>query len=229
MAPQIMKIQVYFGGHSGAYISQTRFGLLHGRHVRMSCQQRQISAVGKSSMTQPAKSVVWKLKLADMHCGTAQMLVKSGSLLSFQSNTMGYSLTAFIDLIWHLMLAQHVGDELLGIIITLAWSIWHNKNTARTGGARQTCTSIIQKAMLLLEEYQIANHKIKLPVAPHNVTWSPPSNSWYKINANDAVFNSVVNSALKAYSAKRRAQSPLGFFPLKRSAPTKARFFELFY
>ena len=93
VAPQIMKIKVYFGGHSGDYISQTRFGLLHGRHVRMSCQQRQISTVGKSSMTQLAKSMVWKLKLVDMHCGTAQMLVKSGSLLSFQSNTMGYSLT----------------------------------------------------------------------------------------------------------------------------------------
>ena len=109
----------------------------------------------------------------------------------------GLQFDAFTDLIWHLMLAQHVGDELLGIIITLAWSIWHNRNTARTGGARQTCTSIIQKAMLLLEEYQIANHKIKLPVAPHNVTWSPPSNSWYKINADGAVFNSVVKSALK--------------------------------
>lgn len=92
VAPQI-KIQVYFGGHSGAYISQTRFGLLHGGHVRMSCQQRQISVVGKSSMTQPTKSVVWKLKLANMHYGTAQMLVKSGSLLAFQSNTTGYSLT----------------------------------------------------------------------------------------------------------------------------------------
>ena len=97
----------------------------------------------------------------------------------------------FIDLIWHLMLIQHVGDELLGIIMTLALSIWHNRNAARTSGARKTCTSIIQKAMLLLEEYQIAKHKIKPPIAPHNVTWSPPSNSWYKINVDNAVFKQL--------------------------------------
>ena len=89
------------------------------------------------------------------------------------------------------MLVQHVGDELLGIIITLAWSIWHNRNAARTGRARQTCTGIIQKATLLLEEFQIANHKIKLPIVPHHVTWSPPSNSWYKINTDGAVFNQL--------------------------------------
>ena len=103
----------------------------------------------------------------------------------------GLQFDAFIDLIWHLMLVQHIGDKLLSIIITLAWSIWHNRNAARSSGAQQTCTGIIQKAMLLLEEYQIANHKIKLPVAPHNVTWSPPSNSWYKINVNGVVFKQL--------------------------------------
>ena len=45
----------------------------------------------------------------------------------------------------------------------------------------------------------------------------------------DLVASSVVKSALKArLSAKHKAQSPWGFFPLKRSALTKAHFFELF-
>jgi len=44
-------------------------------------------------MIQPVKFVVWKLKQADMLYGTAQMLVKSGSLLAFLSNTTGYDLT----------------------------------------------------------------------------------------------------------------------------------------
>ena len=41
----------------------------------------------------------------------------------------------------------------------------------------------------------------------------------------DLVASSVVKSALKArLSAKHKAQSPWGFFPLKRSVLTKARF-----
>ena len=51
--------------------------------------------------------------------------------------------------------------------------------------------------MLLLEEFQIANHKIKLPIVPHHVTWSPLSNSWHKINTDGAVFNQLQATGIR--------------------------------
>ena len=59
----------------------------------MSYQQRPIFAAEKSLMIQLVKLVVWKLKQVDMPCGDAQKLVRSGFLLTFLSNTIGYSLT----------------------------------------------------------------------------------------------------------------------------------------
>ena len=63
----------------------------------------------------------------------------------------------FIDLLWHLQFFQRVGNELLELVITVAWSMWFNRNAVRQGKARQTATTVLQKARLLLEEFQLAN------------------------------------------------------------------------
>nr|XP_023906305.1 uncharacterized protein LOC112018028 [Quercus suber] len=86
------------------------------------------------------------------------------------------------------MLVQHAGDELVGLTVAIAWSLWYERNIARTGGTRQTSTSIIQRATFLLEEFRSANHKFQSPIIPHTVTWSPPNSPWYKINTDGAVF-----------------------------------------
>ena len=86
----------------------------------------------------------------------------------------GIRFHSFLDLLWHLMLVQHVGDELLGLIVTIAWCLWHERNTARTGGTRQTSNNILQKATFLLEEFRSANHKFQPPTVPHTITWSAP-------------------------------------------------------
>ena len=97
----------------------------------------------------------------------------------------------FLDLFWHLMLVQHAGDELVGLTVAIAWSLWHERNIARTGGTWQTRTGIIQRAIFLLEEFRSANHKFQSPIVPHTVTWSPPNSPWYKINTDGAVFKQV--------------------------------------
>lgn len=51
------------------------------------------------------------------------------------------------------MLVRHVRDELVGLNVAIAWSLWHERNIARIGGTRQTSIGIIQKATFLLEEF----------------------------------------------------------------------------
>ena len=72
--------------------------------------------------------------------------------------------------------------------MAIAWSLWHERNSARTGGTRQTSIGIIQRATFLLEEFRSASHRFQSPIVPHTLTWSPPNSPWYKINTDGVVF-----------------------------------------
>ena len=50
-----------------------------------------------------------------------------------------------------------MGDELLGLIVITAWSIWFNWNATRTGKTRQPAAAILHKARALVEEFWNAN------------------------------------------------------------------------
>jgi len=100
----------------------------------------------------------------------------------------GLRFDSFLDLFWHMILHQHTGDDLLGLTVTLAWSLWLNCNKAHTKGSRQTSTIILQLATNLLEEYGLANHRIMVPNITAHTTWTPPHNPWYKVNVDGAVF-----------------------------------------
>ena len=54
-----------------------------------------------------------------------------------------------------------MGDELLELMVILAWCLWFNHNEVREGKAQQSRFSILSKAWYLLDEFQIAN--LKLP------------------------------------------------------------------
>ena len=41
----------------------------------------------------------------------------------------GLRFDSFLDFLWHLVFYQHVGDELLGHSITIAWSLWKNRTS----------------------------------------------------------------------------------------------------
>ena len=66
-----------------------------------------------------------------------------------------------MDLLWYLKFVQRVGDELLELIITIAWCMcmcmcmcmWYNRNEVRHGSI------ILQKARALLDKFQTANLK----------------------------------------------------------------------
>ena len=46
-----------------------------------------------------------------------------------------------------------MGDELLELVVTVAWCLWFNYNEVRQGKARQSGPTILSKAWYLLDEF----------------------------------------------------------------------------
>ena len=65
----------------------------------------------------------------------------------------GVHFNEFVDLLWHLKFVQHVGNEILELVITIAWNIWFNWNQVWQGKADQSASMIIHKARLVIEEF----------------------------------------------------------------------------
>ena len=76
----------------------------------------------------------------------------------------------------------------------VVWSMWFSRNEARQGKARQQASAIIQKARLLLEEFQRVNLKIPQSEAENEVHWVPPKAPWYKLNSDGATF-AIIHAA----------------------------------
>ena len=96
----------------------------------------------------------------------------------------------FIDLLWHLQFFQKMGNDLLELVIIVIWSMWFNRNAVRHGKARQQATTILQKARLLLDEFQLANFQPSKLVMHDRGQWTNPSLPWYKVNVDGIVFES---------------------------------------
>ena len=64
-------------------------------------------------------------------------------------------------------------DELLGLVIMVAWCIWFNRNVVRQGKTRQLVVDILRKAKYLLEEFQTANFKLACHETNNIVQWIP--------------------------------------------------------
>ena len=118
-------------------------------------------------------------------CDQAQEFCK---LSGIPFDNCGVHFPDFIDLLWHLQFSQRVGNELLELVITVAWSMWFNRNAVRQGKARQTAATILQKARLLLEEFQLANFQPSQTEMHVREQWTNPSPPWYKVNVDGAVF-----------------------------------------
>ena len=39
----------------------------------------------------------------------------------------------YVDFIWHLIFIQYVGNELLELVVTIAWCMWYTRNKAHHG------------------------------------------------------------------------------------------------
>ena len=86
-------------------------------------------------------------------CDKAQEIWTTSGILIDSS---GVRFNEFVDLLWHLKFVQHVGNEILELVITIAWSIWFNQNQVRQGKVDRSTSMIIHKARSMIKESQMA-------------------------------------------------------------------------
>ena len=104
--------------------------------------------------------------------------------------------------------------------------MWFNRNAVQQGKARQTAATILQKAQLLLEEFQLANFQPSQTMMHDREQWTNPSLPWYKVNVDGAVFEAQHASSvgviirdhggLVATTLSKKVFCPLG--PLEAEA-----------
>ena len=81
------------------------------------------------------------------------------------------------------------GMTFLEILFMIALSMSYNKNAARHGSPRQSANLVVQKARMLLDEFQIVNHFISRPKEDVQEFWAAPIAPSYKVNVDEAVFS----------------------------------------
>lgn len=86
------------------------------------------------------------------------------------------------------MFVQHVGDGILELVFMVAWCIWYNRNAVRHGSTRQSAQMVVQKARMLIDEFQVANHSVTQLRQESEVRWTLLVISNYKVNVDGAVF-----------------------------------------
>ena len=109
-------------------------------------------------------------------------------LSSLLIETQGVHFPEFIDLLWHLKFIQQMGNDLLELVIATSWSMWFNRNIVRQGKTRQLAAMVLQKARMLLDEFQVANAQPSKALVSDTACWTNPTSPWYKINVDGMDF-----------------------------------------
>ena len=84
-----------------------------------------------------------------------------------------------------------MGDELLELVVMVAWCLWFNCNEVRQGKARQSGFAILSKAWNLLDEFQMTNIKLSQATSKDEIQWALLDDLWYKVNVDAIVFSST--------------------------------------
>ena len=92
---------------------------------------------------------------------------------------------------------QHARDDTLEMIFMVAWCMWYNRNMVRHGSIRQSATMVVQKARVMLVEFQVANHIIALPRMEMTNSWTLPTTPNYKMNVDGVGFTQIRGSTVK--------------------------------
>ena len=106
-------------------------------------------------ITRFLKPVVWKLKVSDTYFGAVKSPLRCGIALEVW-NLSGL-LIETQGVHWHLKFVQQMGNDLLELVIATSWSMWLNRNVVQQGKTWQLAAMVLQKARMLLDEFQVAN------------------------------------------------------------------------
>lgn len=95
---------------------------------------------------------------------------------------------SFFDLLWFLLMLESFDEEKKALMVTVAWSLWCNRNEIRYVGLRKSPEALVQGATHYLMEYAAATKIAPAAKEVLNVTWNPPPPSMFKINVDGATF-----------------------------------------
>ena len=84
----------------------------------------------------------------------------------------------FNDLLWYLKFVQHVGNDILELVINIAQSIWFNRNQVWQGKTRHTASMIIHKASSLINEFQVPKFRPSTSTIKDPDLWINPKPPW---------------------------------------------------
>ncbi|KAL0011301.1 hypothetical protein SO802_006409 [Lithocarpus litseifolius] len=98
---------------------------------------------------------------------------------------------SFQGVMWQLLMVEGVDDEKAARVVTIAWTLWHNRNEMWNEGVRKSGQVLVQWAMEYLAEYGVAMelNEPAGPVVEHPVVWTPPRSGCFKINVDGATFS----------------------------------------
>ena len=71
------------------------------------------------------------------------------------------------------------------------WCIWKNRNAAKFEGKCKEVTRIVTEANASVEEFSEQLGAQKQPAPSRIGRWTPPSEGWYKVNMDRAVFKGL--------------------------------------
>nr|POE60840.1 hypothetical protein CFP56_39851 [Quercus suber] len=71
-------------------------------------------------------------------------------------------INSFFDLVWHLMMREEYDEDKVATVVTIAWSIWANRNGVRHGGTKKTEEALVKWSAQYLTEYRSANGSTEL-------------------------------------------------------------------
>ena len=111
------------------------------------------------------------------------------SLLSGNSYvTQGIWYLEFMDLVFYLIFVEHVGNDILEMLLMITWLMWFNRNVVRHNHFRQSGKEVVQLARFLLNEFQTGNHTISQVKDNSNDPRTLPLAPNYKVSVDGAVF-----------------------------------------
>ena len=65
------------------------------------------------------------------------------------------------------------------------------QDVARHGSPRQSSNEILHKAHTVMEDFQVAHFACPHSTDPSDTHWVPPSNLWFKVNTDVAIFKNL--------------------------------------
>ena len=98
------------------------------------------------------------------------------------------SIRSFFDLMWNLLMSDSYDEDKVAMVVTIAWSIWFNRNEVRHRGSKKSGVALVQWTTQYLEEYSAANCLPAMTPMIQVVGWSPPPMLRCKINVDGAIF-----------------------------------------